>query len=441
MGILKRIRDFIKTEIWYIHLRELPKVKAVLYRIMRIILLTYRGFTSDKCPLRASALTFYSLLSMVPILAMLIAVAKGFGFQKRLELRLLTQFPEHQEVTSKILEFSKSFLESTHTSVVAGLGIILLFWTVIRVLGTIEHSFNDIWKLSQSRTLVRKFTDYLAILLIGPVNFILSSSATILVSTQIRELSNSLGLPILVGSMIEFGLNILPWILIWILFTLIYVIIPNTQVRFKSGMIAGIIAGSIYQITQIIFVQFQLGVAGYNAVYGGFAALPLFLIWLQLSWFIVLFGAELSYAIQFVDNYEFAPLVKSLSASRKRLFSLYITQLTVKTFAEAKEALTISEISSSLKLPMVVVRDIISRLIRSQILSETYSSIKKESTFQPSADISLYTIEYVLHRLDHSGSDYLPSQTGEKLQKLTQALDDFENAVKKSSFNRLLSEL
>lgn len=438
---LKKAWKFARTGVWYIHLSKLSRPRAILLRWLRIFLLALRGFNDDKCPLRASALTFYSLLSVVPIAAMLFGIAKGFGFRQRLETQLLEQFPEHQEVALKIIEYSKSFLESARGGLVAGIGIILLFWIVVRVLGNIEQSFNDIWKIRQSRNFLRKFTDYLAIMLIGPINLIISSSATVLITAEVTELGEKFGLSGVVEPLVTLGLRVLPLLLIWILFAFIYIVMPNTRVHWKSGIVAAVIAGSVYQITQLIFVKFQLGVANYNAIYGSFAALPLFLIWLQLSWFIVLFGAEISYAVQYVDNYEFAPLVKTLSPVRKKLLSLYIVHLSVKVFAEGKNPLISSEISTKLGIPIVIVRDTLFTLVGAKLLSETYSEINKEIAYQPASDINRYTVSYVLKQLDEAGSNELPVAPNEQLDELSATLINFEQLVHSSPANKLLSDI
>jgi membrane protein len=438
---ISKLRGYTQTEVWQLRLRELPGPKAIAVRALRIFLLAWRGFRDDKCPLRASALTFYSLLSIVPIVAMLFGIAKGFGFQRMLETQLIEQFPEHQEVVTRVVEFSYTFLESTRGGLVAGIGVLLLFWTVIRVLGNIEQSFNDIWHIHQPRTLVRKFTDYLAMMLIGPVNLIVSSSATVLISAQVSDMGEKIGLSEIVGPVVSTVLVILPWLLIWVLFALVYIVMPNTKVRLVSGVVAAVIVGSVYQITQLLFVEFQLGVASYNAVYGSFAALPLFLVWLQLSWLIVLFGAEISYAVQNVDSYEFGPLLKTLSPGRKRLLSLYVTHLSVRVFAEGKEPLTAPEIAAQFGIPIAIVRDVIADLLGAGLLSQTQTERQKDAAYQPASDISRYTVAYVLEYLDRAGSDELPATPSDQLNTLTETLSGFESSLRQSPDNRLLSEI
>ncbi len=204
-----KIKSYLSTGIWHLHAKELPPLNALSVRTLRVIVLAYRGFRNDRCSLRASALTLYSLLSIVPVLAIFFGIAKGFGYQEKLEVQLLEQFSEHEAFISQVVEFSQSMLETTKGGLVAGIGILLLFWTLIKVLGNIEYTFNDIWKVREGRNVLRKFTDYMAIMLIAPINFIISGSATVLISSQITGWSDSLGLSDFTAPIIALALQLL----------------------------------------------------------------------------------------------------------------------------------------------------------------------------------------------------------------------------------------
>ncbi|HOO90878.1 MAG TPA: YihY/virulence factor BrkB family protein [Syntrophales bacterium] len=343
-----RFIEFIKGDIWRIRLKDLPRKRSFLIKQLRIFLLSLRGFDEDKCQLRASALTFYSLISIVPVAAMAFGIAKGFGFEKRLERQLLEQFQGQEEVITRVIDFAHSLLTNTKGGVIAGVGVILLFWAVIKVLGNIEASFNDIWGIREARSLGRKFSDYLSVMLLCPILLILSSSAAVFITTQVTLIVEKISLLGIFSPLISFLLKLLPYGIVWVLFSFLYIFMPNTKVNFRSGILAGIIAGTIYQIVQFGYIAFQVGAAKYNAIYGSFAALPLFLIWLQLSWLIVLFGAEFSFAHQNVDTYEFEPDSLKISGSFKRLLSLQIAHLLVSNFAEGEKPLTATQISHRL---------------------------------------------------------------------------------------------
>jgi membrane protein len=327
-----KLIGFIRTGIWRVRAKDLSRTKYFLVKQLRILILTARGFRKDKCNLSASALTFYSVLSIVPVVAMAFGIAKGFGFQNILEKQLLEKFQGQEEVMNRVVSFARSLLENTKGGIIAGIGIIFLLWTVIKVFSQIERSFNDIWEVDTSRTLGRKFSDYLSIMLISPILFILSSSVTVFITTQITAITQKIALIGMFSPVIFLMLKLIPYGLIWILFIFMYILMPNTKVNFASGLIAGVIAGTIYQIAQWGYITFQVGVAKYNAIYGSFAALPLFLIWIQLSWLVVLFGAEISFAYQYVDTYEFDPDSRRISTAFRKLLSLRFHGLSYPNF-------------------------------------------------------------------------------------------------------------
>ncbi len=278
MSRVGKLRGYLEADIWRVRARELPGKKSFLIRQIRIFLLAFRGFREDKCQLRASALTFYSLLSVVPILAMAFGVSKGFGMDKLLEERILERFQEQQEVASRLIAFATSFLENTKGGIIAGVGVALLFWTIVKVLGNIEQSFNDIWGVKQGRTLARKFTDYLSLMLIAPLLFIMSGSVTVLITSEVTAIMEKISILGAVGPLIFTLLKLLPYMMIWLLFTVLYMMMPNTRVKFRSALFGGVIAGTIYQLVQWVYINFQIGVSSYGAIYGSFAALPLLLV-------------------------------------------------------------------------------------------------------------------------------------------------------------------
>ncbi|MFO7900768.1 MAG: YihY/virulence factor BrkB family protein, partial [Planctomycetota bacterium] len=365
---LRRLIRFLTVEIWRLRLSDLPKGKSVLIKALRTIVLALRDFKTDRCTLRASALTFYSMLSIVPLVAMAYGLAKGFGFEHQLETRLMAAFEGREEVAKWILEWSQNMLKQTRGGLVAGIGVAILLWTVIKVLGNIEKSFNDIWGTKKNRTLLRKFSDYLSVVLVCPVLLVLSGSATVVLSTMIKSLSERLGF---LAPVIVLLLSVLPYLIGWFVFGFIYMFVPNTRVKFKSALVAGVIAGTAFQVMQWGYVNFQVGVTRYSAVYGSFAALPLFLIWLQLSWLIVLFGAELSFAHQNAATYEFEPDCARVSRSFKLLIALRAAQVVVRNFAEGERPLMAAEVSQRIGAPIRLVNEVLLDLEQAGVLTET----------------------------------------------------------------------
>ena len=438
--MIPKIINFLKTDIWRIRLKNLSRTKSFLIKQLRTIILSLRGFGEDKCILRASALTFYSLLSIIPMAAMAFGIAKGFGFEKILEQQLLEKFPGQEEIIAQVINFAHSLLEKTKGGLIAGIGIAILFWTVIKVLGNIEKSFNDIWGIKKSRSFGRKFSDYLSIMLICPVLLIMSSSITVVIVGQIRLITQNFVFLGALSPVIFLILKLLPCCVIWIVFSFIYIFIPNTRVNFKSGILAGIIAGTIYQIAQWAYINFQIVAAKYGAVYGSFAALPLFLVWLQISWLIVLFGAELSFAQQNVETYEFEPDCLRASYSFKKLLSLRITQLCVKNFHKGERPWTATQISTALEIPIRLARQILYDLVSAGIISEVNE--KNNSTaYQPGVDIDGLTVKNVIDILEQHGSHDIPVAESKELDKLAGCLQDFSAIIEKSPANITLKEI
>lgn len=438
---VSKFARFLQTDIWRIRASTLSGQKSFWIRQLRIFLLAIRGFAEDKCQLRASALTFFSLLSVVPVVAMAFGVAKGFGFEEVLEQRLMTQLQGQEEVAARIIGFAQSFLENTKGGLIAGIGITILFWTVIKVLGNIENSFNDIWGIKKARTLGRKFSDYLSIMMVCPILFIMSSSVTVVITSQVTQIVEKLAFLGPIGGLIITSLQILPYAVIWVMFTFIYIFMPNTKVNFKSGLMAGITAGTIYQIVQWAYIAFQIGASKFGAIYGSFAALPLFLVWLQISWLVVLLGAEISFAEQNVDTYEFEADSLKVSYSFKKLLALNIAHVCVKIFHEGGVPPTAAQLSRDLEIPIRLVHQVLFELTEAGVLSEVKMNGGLEVAYHPSRDIGDLTIQNVIDRLDRRGVDEIPIAESKTLQIFKRAMAQFHDTVCASPNNELLKDI
>jgi len=441
MLYIRHLIQFLKVDIWRIRMHKLSRTKSFWLKQLRIMLLAFRGFDEDKCQLRASALTYYSLLSIVPLVAMAFGIAKGFGIEKILEKQLYEKLAGQEEVVERIISFSQTLLETTKGGVIAGVGVAILFWTVIKVLGNIESSFNDIWGIRKSRTWGRKFSDYLSIMLICPLLLIMSSSITVLVTSQVKLVVEKISFLGVLSPAIFMILSLLPYCVIWVLFTYIYIFMPNTSVSFKSGLFGGMIAGTIYQIVQWIYINFQVGVAKYGAVYGSFAALPLFLVWLQMSWIIVLFGAEISFAEQNVETYELEPDCLKASHTYKRLLALIIVQLSVKRFCLSQIPYTAADIVKEIEIPTRLLQQILFDLTEAGILVEVRLGDGRQIGYQPAFDIETLSISKVNELLDDKGLSEMPIIRSEELTRIEQCLRSFRVLAEQSSENILLKNL
>jgi len=438
---IRQLIDFLDRDIWRIPTRKLPRRHSFLIKQLRVILLAVREFRGNQCQLSASALTFYTLISIVPIVAMAFGIAKGFGLEQVLAAQLRAKLPGQEDTIGQIIGFANNLLQNTNGGLIAGIGVLMLFWTVIKVLNSIETSFNDIWGIKQERSFARKLSDYLSIMLICPFLLIASGGITVFIASQVELLVAKLAFLGPLGPLILLSLQILPYVMLWVLFTFLYVFMPNTRVGIIPALIGGIVAGTIYQLVQILYIHFQIGAGKMNVIYGSFAALPLFLIWLQLSWRIVLFGAEVSFAQQNVDTYEFEHDCLNVSHAFKRLVSLRIAAEAVKRFAGARPALTTVHITDELDIPVRLAREILFELTQVGILAEVRDPGDGQPSYQPARDIQHLTVKAVLEALDTKGTDKIPVAMNAEMNRLDESLKTFDTLVRQSSANRLLKDL
>ena len=442
--MISRIIHFFKTGIWEIQLKNLSTAKGFLIRTLRIFVLALQEFRKDGCEKTASALTYYSLLNIVPVIAVAFAIAKGFGLQKLIEKQILQMAEKANwaaDVTNQIISFSHSLLENVKGGLIAGVGVILLFWTVISILGKIEESFNAIWEVKKSRTLLRKFSDYLTMMVLAPILFVISSSITVVVASQVKLIAQKIAFLGSLSYVILFLLNLLPYLSIWLLLTILYLMMPNTRIPLRSGILGGIVAGTLFQIVQWIYIKFQIGVASYGAIYGSFAALPLLLAWLQLSWTIVLFGAEIAFANEHYETYGFQPDYSALSVSSKKLLILKIFHLLIKKFSQGEKPLSASQIADALEIPARLVRHLLSQLTGAGLVVETATTGSNEITFQPGRAIENITVKYALDAYEQYGSTPIPAAQSAEAEKIFKYLKEISDFIERSPGNIVLREI
>jgi membrane protein len=439
--LMSRIIQFLKKDIWNIRQKDLPPLKSLIFGTLKVLILSIRGVGKDRITLQASSLTFFSLLSIVPVLAMAFGIAKGFGFEKGLEKMLMNTMEGQEQVALRVMEFARGLLAGVKGGLVAGTGLLLLFFTVIKILSHIEKAVNDIWGIKKGRSIGRQITDYLSVLLIGTVLFIMSSSITVLITGGITLAMERFSFLQFLTPGVSVLLRLLPVMALWVLFSFVYVFMPNTKVSLKSGVLAGIIAGTMYYIFQWGYINLQIGIAKQNAVYGSFAALPLFFTWLQISWMIVLFGAEVSFAHQNVEMFEFEEECLGVSHSFKRLLSLRVAQLVIRRFTEGERAWDNEQISRELEIPIRLVNQILYELVTSGVLSEVMVEQDKTIAYEPARDTDTLTIKYVIDALESRGSDNIPVAQSRELESLIESLEKFGDLLDRSESNRLLKAI
>lgn len=434
---IKRLNNII----WNTPLAEISRGKTFLIKQMRIIVLAARGFSNDKVMLRASALTFYSLLSIIPVAAIAFAIAKGFGLDQTLEQLITNEFQAHQEVLNWLLLNARNALDETRGVYIAGVGMIILFWSVLSLLDDIEDSFNHIWQIKSSRPWYRKFTDYLTIMLIAPVFIILSSSITVFISTELSDFMSRAPILDFFKPVISFLVKFIPYFLSWITLTILFIVMPNAKVKFVPALISGIVAGTVLQVLQWLYIDLQFGITKLSAIYGSFAAVPLFIIWLQSSWIIVLLGAELAFANQNISRYEDESKALNISNYQKRALVLMILHLIIRNFSTGEKPISAENIALTLKIPMRLARDILQDLSSVNLVSIIHENEQIERLYQPAIDINRITVSYVFTRLDKKGVEQTMVIKNKDYEKVISMLEKFDKLIAKSDSNILIKDL
>ncbi|MGA1976549.1 MAG: YihY/virulence factor BrkB family protein [Bacteroidales bacterium] len=431
----------LNDSIWHTPLSELSKRKSYLIRQIRIVILAWRGFFNDKVQLRSSSLTLYTLMSIVPVAAIAFAIAKGFNLDQNLELIILDKFPNYKGVLEPLLLRAKSAISATSGGYMAGIGVIILFWSVMSLLNQIEGSFNHIWQISAARPWYRKFTDYLTIMLIAPVFLILSSSVTVFISTEMKDFIANSRILDFFKPVISLLIKLIPYFLTWITLTVLFIIMPNAKVKFIPALVSGVITGTVLQFLLWFYIDLQWGITRLSAIYGSFALIPLFIVLLQASWTCVLLGAELTFANQNVSRYEYENEALSISNYYKRALLLLILNIIVRNFAEGEKPIGSETIGKIVKIPVRLSREILAELTEANLISAIHENDQKERLYQPALDINKMTISFVISRIEKKGSDHKMFVRNREYERIISMLEKFEKLISKSDSNILIRDI
>lgn len=399
----------------------------------RLLFYTARGLLEHGTIVRSAALTFYTLMSLVPLVALVFAVVKGFGLADGLVENLYELFPRYPETVDYIVGFAENALARTRGGVVAAVGLVMLFWAVIRVFSSIENAFNNIWEVKVDRSIARQWTDYIAVVMIVPVLWILAST---------------------VGNYLEQQLGLYDkWyfttlsrmasmVVIWTMFTLLYLIIPNARVRLGSALMAGIVAGTIFLLFQWGYVYVQRWMTSYNAIYGSFAALPLFLIWMQTSWEILLFGGELSFAYQNIARFAEERESLRISYDQRRKVILAVMILVARNFRDRGGTLPAEEIRRRLGLPTRIVNDILFQLVQAgQLIAVRSGEGERDVAFSPAHDLAQMTVYGILEAVERTGQTTLDLSQTPELSCMNREVEQLREEVRRSPNNARLVDL
>jgi membrane protein len=361
---LQKAKDFLGRDVWEFEPAELSRARAFLLRQTQVALLVVRDFQADRCLLRASALTYVTLLSIVPVFALMFSLLKGLGVQNTLEPIILKEIAiGSEQIVTEIIRY----INNTHVGRLGTVGLITLVLTVLALLSNIEETFNTIWGVQETRSLYRRFSDYFSVLIFGPIFVLVAISMTTTLESQ--AFVQTLMEMAYVGEVIYFLFKVLPFIAMWAAFTFLYIFMPNIKVDFRAALIGGIFGGTLWQLAQWSYLFFQVGVARYNAIYGTMAALPIFMVWIYVSWIIVLLGMEVSYAYQHLRHIRLEIRGETVNFASREMIALTILLQVAEAFNRGEKPWRLRNISEGQGLPPRLARSVIEELVRLRFLS------------------------------------------------------------------------
>lgn len=432
MKLCRRVNAWFVRDLWQIRTHELPRWKAIPLKIVRLASLTWREFWNDRVTLRASAMTFYTLLSIVPLLLLLVALSSHFGLDQRLIQSLYDTLPEQSQILDPVFAVIRHFVHRATTPWVALSGFAIALWSVTKVLMHMDRSFTDIWGIEELRPLWRRAAHYLILLIACPSILLIASSINIFLHQEVSWLEQQESIFYYAATPL---LVLFPYLLIVLLFTFLYLFVPNTRVRFSSALVGGVIAGAIYQIVQWGYIRFQSQVSHFDIVYGSLAALPLLIVWLELSWLILLVGAEISYAFQNIERYEFAHESSHLSHRLYRTLSIYLLARAVR---EGGRELAVADLAYGTGLPLVLCERVVGEWVKTGIAKWASRS---EERYALVPEVSGWRLKEAIDRLDGSGENSLPLPTSPQFEQLSRFILEIGDRFDHSPSNLLLREL
>lgn len=439
----KKIIDFLSFvtfDLFRITSDDVSKSRFTMLNILKTVVLAFRRFSEDRLMTMASALTYSTFLSIVPMFAVIFAIARGFGLENLVVGQLGNYIHQQGDFINMFIGFVDSYLSNTKNGIFMGIGIALLFWTLINLIINIEYTFNRIWEIKENRKLTKKLTDYFSLFLLLPVFMILSSGFSVYLATIFKEIQDY----VILSSIVRLLIKLAPYVITWLMFTGLYLYMPNTKVQLRYALISGIIAGTAFQLFQMLYINGQIFLSKYNAIYGSFAAIPMFLIWLQISWTICLVGVEITYLGQNVQNFDFENDTRNISRRYSDFVCILFMSLIVHNFELGEKPLTAKNLSAETKTPARLTQKILNKLEQLGFIHKCeINSGKKDIqvAYSPSVDISDLSVGAVIKALDRDGSEKFKIDIDGKYEKQWMSLYEAHQKYYKACDDILLKDL
>ncbi|MES0397853.1 MAG: YihY/virulence factor BrkB family protein [Syntrophobacteria bacterium] len=432
-----RVETVLRKNVWEVELSSLPWWKAWFTRVLRVFYVVIRDLLDGQLTLRAMSLVYTTLLAMVPLLAVSFSVLKGFGVHNQIEpllLNFLKPMGERGvEVASRII----GFVDSVKAGVLGSIGFALLLYTVISLIQKIEQACNDTWHVTQSRPLAQKFSDYLSVILIGPV--LVFTALGITASVMSTAVVQKMVAIKVFGSLMELATTLVPYLLVIAAFTFVYIFVPNTRVRFRSALTGGLVAGVLWETSGWAFASFVVKSAKYTAIYSGFAILIMFMIWLYLSWLIVLVGASVAYYHQHPESVTAHRRELRLSNRMQEKLALLVMFLVGNNYYDNLPALTLEEFAQSLNVPMEALVPVMEALEGYGLLTQTAN---EPPTYLPARPLDTAGLKDVLDAVRGANEmvDLKPQSESAGLA-VDQLVDHLDQAMERALQGSTLKDL
>ena len=367
--------------------------KRKISEIKRMIYLIYRNYRDGETQILAISLTYYSLLAIFPVVALVLGITKGFGLDKIFIQKFFELWPGNNSFLRVIVDIAQRLLLSTESSILTGVGIVILIYSAVKVLIMLENSFNKIWKINKKRSITRRVVDYIAIIFLGPIFFVLLSALN---SVAVEEISkhfsgNAVIMNLFIGL---FG----PATYI-ILFSYLFYVIPNTNVKIKPAVYAGIVTTLLTFGWKLLFLLLQSSITRYNIIYGSLALIPIFLIWVQYVWVTILLGAQIAFSIQTSDEFLYSEKIE-MPIKVKREAGILILSLIIKNFVEKKESFTYQKLTDRLGMEVFFVKEILSDLEKMGFINEVFYDKNSDSQYQVAYSPESITIREFMKKFD-----------------------------------------
>ena len=404
---------------------------------MQVFIFTIQSFGKNQMVVRSAGLTYYTLLAIVPLVAVIFGITKGFGFQDRMIAFLYEAFPRYDTLIGYLTEFANNLLDQTRGGWLASIGFAVFLWSVLRVFMSIEDSFNYIWEVRRSRSIARKMSDYIAILIVGPIVWLVFSTA----GDRVESILDNLVDGTFLSPLLTFIKVLIPFVTTALILSLVYSVMPNTKVKFPAALKAGVIAGTVLVFVQVFYAYGQSSLSRYNAIYGSFAALPLFFIWLNVCWQIVMFGAELSFGYQNVERYKYERESYNVSHDYRRKIMLLVMHRIAVSFTAGQEQLDSEQLAKILNLPVRIVRDTLYDLEQAGLLVSVEDEKQKTVRYYPGRDVSRMRIYDVVQAVDTHGLSHLNLAEYGELQSVNKLFARFTGEMNRSDNNILLLDI